>query len=121
MKTMKIYVLCNNDNPHSVFEDVAEAGKECKRLNHEDEKRCQDAHSASLVRRIYYHVHTVPLVKKTPGALDSTKNFTTRLAEATDQLRVLAADIGHEKLVIILANLAVEEVEREAADKEKQR
>ena len=116
MKTMKIHVLCNNDFPHSVFEDVAEAGKECKRLNHEDEKRCEDAHHASSgQRRIYYHVNT------TPGALDSTKNFTARLAEATDQLRVLAADIGHEKLVIILANLAVEEVEREAAEKEKQR
>lgn len=117
MKKIDIHVLCQNDFPHSVFEDLAEAEKGCKQLNSEDEKRWQKVRAASLVR-IYYHVNTVPLVKKKkPGALDSTKNFTTRLAEATDQLRVLAADIGHEKLVIILANLAVEEIEREAAEK----
>ncbi len=114
MKTMKIHVLCNNDFPLSVFEDLTEAGKDCKQLNKEDEKRCNDAHPASSVQRIYYHVNTVPLVKKTTHAAST---FSARMTEATDQLRVLAADVGHEKLVVILANLAVEEVEREAAEK----
>ena len=61
---MNVYVLCNNDYPHSVFENLQEAERERERLNREDEKRIDDPQNPHL-RRVYYHICTVPLIKET--------------------------------------------------------
>ncbi len=44
------------------------------------------------------------------------QTFRTKTTEATEQLRALSADLGSEKLIAILAKLAVEETETDKVD-----
>lgn len=61
----RVWVICQNDYPHSVNEDEKAAYARADELNKQDEERVtRERETGSAVRRIHYHVHGVPITRK---------------------------------------------------------